>query len=533
MAGQGRMRVWGVSFIKLARIGLLCVVSCGMLSGCVEEPSRSHKVPVGTDGGVLLKITDNLRTFLHWGDSFTVRRMPDAASADETCYSLRFGTRGEIAGVYLGGALPPGTYQFPRIGADQESVGPCNGRDWLKTNSSGFAKFTVLAGKLTYLGVLARTGGEELHVSYLIPLKPDSQVDVGEIARAEFPDLAALDREGPQGWVAATLPYDRQAVERYALAHAYGLIDPNETSNGTWIFGTRVGMVRTWAPGQSKPVLHDTGRRVAFEATAVLPDGSWLVGGEESTLLRSADAGHTWQSVRGDLPFGLVEHIQPLGQDVFLTLVDGKDVFIYRGRVDAARWQKIASFHAEFAIWTGMRGVEPQSFLVNNKYYITTLPSKRLGVVDVTTGVTDVRDLPGGLASFNVSRDGVLRCRCTATIALNPYESHDLGKTWQSSTFSRYMELPGMADATHGVTLYRSGAFADPGLAYTEDGQHWNQVADAPFTLRLFFFSRDGKTAYASDGAGVIRVSRDGGKQWWTVVSIPLPIGESVPYVRF
>jgi hypothetical protein len=71
-----------------------------------------------------------------------------------------------------------------------------------------------------------------------------------------------------------------------------------------------------------------------------------------------------------------------------------------------------------------------------------------------------------------------------ATIAINPYESHDMGKAWQSSAFSRFMALPAMKDATHGVTWYKSGACDKPSMAYTEDGQTWKPTLAAPARLR-------------------------------------------------
>jgi hypothetical protein len=506
-----------------------CVLSLvAALSGCVQTPTRARIAPRDTDGGVLLKISENLPIstgMIYWGDSVTVRRMPDAADSSSTCYALHLGLRGEAAGTFLGGALPPGTYEFPTIGATKQSIGACNQRDLLKTNESRFGKFAVTAGKLTYLGVLEHTGGNELYKSYMIPMLASGSVNLAEILHVDFPELERLDIHDPQGWLSHSLPAGQDSASRFAIANSYGLFDPSQTLDGTWIFGSRTGVVRTWSRGQSRAELHDTGRRVSLLATAVLPDGSWLAGGEESTLLRSRDKGASWESVRGNLPFGLIGHVVPLGQDILLTLIDGKEVFVYRGDIESGRWRKLASFQGEFAFWTGLKGTLPQSFLVGDTY-LTTLPSKQLAIYRLSTGASEIRSLPGSISEFDAGKDGVLRCICVATIAINPYESHDMGKTWQSSTFSRFMALPAMTDATHGVTWYKSGAFDKPSMAYTEDGQTWKPTLAAPARLRHFFFSRDHKTVYASNEGGLVWASEDNGKHWDSVLHLPLPAGD-------
>ena len=511
--------------------GCLLAVAAAVLAGCVQTATRAHLVPRNNDGGVLLKISDNL-PINAWvatrGDSVTVRRLPDPTDPSATCYALHQDVRGLSASSFLAASLPPGTYEFPTIGAKDMSVGACNKRDLLKAPDSQFGKFSVSPGRLTYLGVLERTGGAELHHSYMIPMFTSAPGGLGEILHEVFPDLEKLRTDNAQGWLEHSLPPGRALLGRYALVNSYGLFSPSQAADGTWIFGSRTGVIRSWSRGQAQASEHDTGHRVSLVTTAVLPDGSWLVGGEQSTLLDSADQGRSWQSMRGDLPYGLVAKLAPTGQEVLLTLVDGKDVFVYRGDVHSAHWRKVAAYKTEFAHWTGMIGVSPESTLVGDTY-LTTLPSRHLGVYNVSTGASEVRDMPGSIAAFSVSDDHVLRCRCAATIAVSPYESSDLGKTWKSSGFSRYMALPGMADAQHGVTWYKKGLFDDPNLAYTQDGgQTWQRSIKPPFLLTHFFYARDRKIVYASNDVDTIWSSDDGGKHWDNALSIPLPAGDSL-----
>ncbi len=515
--------------MRLSKLAIPCLsLLAAVLSGCVQTATMTHLAPKENDGAVLLKISDNLPIFAFWVDTVAVRRLADAVNPSDTCYALHVSQRGQSASTFLAGALPPGTYEFPAIGATGLSVGECNHRDSLALHESKFGKFAVSPGKLTYLGVLERTGAQDVHKSYMIPVLAAEPENLDEILREVFPQLQQLDTRSPQGWVKGSLPPGMAQANGYALFYAYGLFSPSQSPDGTWIFGSRIGVVRSWRLGQPRPTMHDTGHRVSLVTTAVLADGAWLAGGDESTLLMSSDAGKNWRSVRGDLPYGLIVNIAPLQDDLLLTLVDDKKVFVYRGNIRSMHWRKVAAYQTEYAFWTGLRGAAPESRLVGDAY-VTTLPSRHLGVYHVAKGTFEVRNLPGSVAHFSVSNDHVLRCDCIAAIAVNPYESRDLGKTWTPSSLSRYSALPGMADARHGVTWYKDGLFKPISLAYTDDGgKTWQQTyAEPPQDLRHFFYSRDRKIAYASNDADTLWLSRDGGRHWDSALLVPMPPGDS------
>ncbi len=498
------------------------------LGGCIQQPSRAHVAPANGEGGVLLKVLENLpiRNDVFWGQ-VTVRRVPDASDSSIRCYALRVNFLGQSAGSWWGGALPEGTYEFPAIGAGEKPEGECNKRYLVAPHESRFGRFVITPGHLTYLGVIAQTGGRDQYNSLMIPVFGGKQEDIGEILRESFPELGALEVRSLAGWKDSTLPAAQEAVTQYALDNAYGLLGPSQAPDGAWIFGSRVGVVRSWHRGQSQAESHYTGYNVALVATAVLPDGSWLAAGDESTLLRSADGGVDWRSVRGDLPFGQIAHVVAIGSEVLLTLVRENDVLIYRGDVRSGHWKQVASHRLEFAVWTGMRNVRPESALIGDTY-VTTLPSKRLALYHVSTGTSEERGLPGSVMAFSASDDGVLRCRCTASFAFSPYESHDFGKTWQSSDFPRFMTLPFMVDASHGATAYQSGAFDRPTMAYTDDGRSWQRGVDAPRGLNHFFRSRDGQFIYVSDEAGLLWESNDVGRYWELALHVTLPAGDEV-----
>lgn len=504
-----RRRVFAMLRI-CAYIGFLAATA-GTLTGCAQPATTARATPRSGEGGVLLKIGDNVASR---GHGITVRRIPDASSPSHTCYELHVSTRGEIAGLYMGGALPPGNYEFPTIGASTFSVGECNQTFLAETHESGFGKFNVAPGKLTFLGTLERTTGPNTLFAMMVPMPSSASSDPAEIVREMFPDLHGLALDPAQGWVDGSMPAHLADVQKHALERSYGLFGPSETADGTWIFGTRTGMVRALVPGQRHATLHDTGRRVTLTSTAVLPDGSWLVGGEESTLMRSSDQGHTWQSIRGDLPFALIEHVASVGNDVMLTLVDGKDVSIYRGRTDGTTWQKLATFQTEQSFWTNIPGAGPQTAITGDDYFVS-LPSTRLAVYHMAAGTSEVRNLPGTVTAFKVSGDGVLRCRCQDILTPAPFESHDQGKSWQASTFGRGSAFPSMYDAARGVIVLQASASDNPTFAFTTDGgRNWQSTSPSFRAGTNLFHSRDPQTAYASDGAGMLLVTNDGGKHW-------------------
>jgi photosystem II stability/assembly factor-like uncharacterized protein len=495
------------------------MVAVGLLplSGCVTSPKDARAAPRGAEGGVVLNVGNNMPGFqaMYW---LAVRRVADAVNGDETCYSLRVSKRGETTTVALAGALPAGTYEFPTIGIDDFPAGACNRLVAGAPKASAFGRFRVEAGKLTDLGVLEKTRGSSLRMAYVVPMQPAARTALDERLRVQFPELAKLPLSASGGWIESSLPSGWRDMENYALDRSFGMVSPSEGTDGSLLFGTRTGMVRAWVPGETHARLLDTGHRVSLLATAMLADGAWVVGGEESTLLRSDDHGKTWQSVRGNLPFGIVEHAATFGTDVVLTLLDEKHVSVYRGRADGSAWKKVASFETSFSFWNGLPGQTPQTAVVGDDYDVS-LPSTHLGVYHVSSGRSEVLGMPGSVTELGGGRDGVLRCRCLKILVVAPYESLDLGKSWHGTSAGRFYSLPAMRDAAHGVMISRDTAMDPPSFTYTEDGQHWQVASPAPLGADTLFYARDGRTAYATEGGTMLMATRDDGKHWVQVWS--------------
>jgi photosystem II stability/assembly factor-like uncharacterized protein len=137
-----------------------------------------------------------------------------------------------------------------------------------------------------------------------------------------------------------------------------------------------------------------------------------------------------------------------------------------------------------------------------------------MAYLDLKTEQSDIRSLPGMIQKFSVSADGTLRCRCKATIAVNPYESHDLGLSWKDSNVSRFMMMPVFQDEKHGIAL-ETPIGTQYKMLYTEDGGvTWVESMDAPLGVRQMFYSHDPGIAYVGTAYGQFWMTHDNGKSW-------------------
>lgn len=493
-----------------ARI-VLAVAFCGVaiLGGCTSVPSRSPIAPRDADGAVFFKVTDNyaLEAWELPSAFLAVRRVADAASPATPCYWLRPGRRGLAGSTFLAGALPPGTYEFPNLGLPGEKLG--SGCDH---HGPASARFSVARGRLTYLGVWTqeKASGNQQAIAV---------VDDGERAHleqsvpGEFPELARLVGQPPLGFLTPKSADQNEKIMQQIVRRGFDTDARAENASGTWFYGTRTGAVRRWREGENAAPAVDTGYRVSIEAIAVLSDSSVLAGGEQSTLLLSQDQGATWTTLDVPLPYGVIFGLAVYRNDVVLALLDKDDVHIYRSDASLASWNEVAGFHTEFAFFSGVPNIRPAAF-VSGSSLVISLPSRHMAIYDMATGASATRDLPGAIQLFGMSGDGALHCKCAPVIITNPYESHDLGKTWAASTHDRYSLIPAMRDHTTGMVWTKDG------IDRTRDGGHtWARVSrpsGAPVSL---FYSQDGKQAFATDGVSMWQSANDGGT--WTRAFMP------------
>jgi hypothetical protein len=253
-----------------------------------------------------------------------------------------------------------------------------------------------------------------------------------------------------------------------------------------------------------------------------------LAGGEAGTLLQSADDGRTWTDASAGLPFGIIVQAKSIGADeLVFSLLHGKSVSLYRGRLGDARWEKLGEYPLAFKFWTGLPGMYPE-LQVQGRRVALTLPSKSGVFLDLDSGETHTISPPGSIASFVYSADGVMRCTCFRSIAANPWESRDLGRTWTDSPLDRWLGMPAWRNAQEAFS-YKGAMWSakKAGVVITRDGgQTWTQSPGPPFGMWWRpAYSADGSVMLLTGLANVERkleeqahVSLDGGATWqqWT-----------------
>ncbi|SEK34546.1 hypothetical protein SAMN05216359_101503 [Roseateles sp. YR242] len=511
------MRHGWTAWARRLGVGMWMALGAMLLSGCASVEYRSPKLQAQTDGAVVIRVLPNVQSsslyFKNW-QALEIARLPglDDSHSDgkEKVYSIAPTTVGASRSALYAGSLPPGHYRFVKFSAMQ--CGAMCVQSWMGVNQK-FSRFEVKAGQITDLGVLVQTAGEDSRSSLLTHAPKGGDALTPELVRELLPDIAPLLRQPTLGWREATVPPSMGSMQRLSITRSWGFASPHEDEAGSFLYGSANGVVGRWSPPWKRQSF-DVGERVAIDAVLVTPAGDWIAGGEYSVVKLSKDRGATWNNLRGQLPLGLVVDLTVWRDEVLLTMLKGgKDVQVYRAPAGTDQW-KLASSHPMDINWFfDVQGATPHSALVSDTL-VTTVPGRQLAVLDLPTGRDDLRKLPGAAQMFSASADGVLRCRCISTIKVDPYESRDLGQTWQESTASRFMLMPTFKDKSIGVA-FKGGFFSPSKFTYTRDGGNtWTETTEAPVFFNQLFFSRDGRKAYAVSLQGIMWVTDDDGESW-------------------
>lgn len=496
------------------RVGvLLSTVLLMFLSGCASVEMRTAEIESPTDGAVLVRVLPNMASasqfFKNW-DNIVVERLPIGAESSRQFALLPTLDSTSRTAIYAA-SLPPGTYRFVEFSA-QRCGYMCVSS--LVTMNPSFSRFEVKSRRLTDLGEIIQLG---LDNKVLFAHKPEPDAGITtELIDQALPSLKPLLAEPALSWSSDSVPAHMDAAFKLAKEMSYGFVSVKDTDQGDFVYGSANGVVFSWRPGL-RPVAHDINSQVSVESVLVTPGGSWLAGGELGILRQSDDLGATWRSIRGNLPFGVVVDLSYWNKRVIATTLHGNDVQVSSAPDGSDTWTPLAHYTMDISFWD-IPGVRAQSHLVRDTL-VTTLPGRKIAVLDLPSGKSDIRELPGAIQMFSVSQESVLRCRCAASIAVNPYESHDMGKTWQDSTNSRFMLMPTFRDEKNGIA-FEIGFFSPNRMVYTADGgKNWIETTEAPIFFNQLFYSRDGKTAYAGSARGEFWMSTDDGRSWHQMAS--------------
>lgn len=504
----------GLSLTWLLRLTLLTLAL--VLGGCASVEIRDTKIKSANDGAVVIRVLPNVQSssqfFKNW-QSLTLARLPQAGESAEVTYAVSPKLDAASRSAIYAGTLPPGQYRFVQFSAQQ--CGAVCISSWLKVGPK-FSRFEIKPGQITDLGVLVQTDMQDgTQRAALTHEAPGDHALTPELLTEVLPDLLPMMSRPRLSWSAESVPASMPTMQRAAIQLSHGFVSPRETEDGAFLYGTANGVVGRWKPGASHQAF-DIGERVSVDSVLVLPDSRWMAAGEFSTVKVSGDRGRTWQSLRGKLPLGLVVDLNLWRDKVLLTLTQGPIVKVYSAPAGTDQWALVAEHKTDVNWFFDVQGVRPQSLLLGD-VLVTTIPGRQLSVLDLHSGQAELRKLPGAVQMFSASADGVLRCRCISVIKVDPYESHDLGKTWVDSTASRFMMMPAFRDKLNGVAF--KGGFMSPSkFTYTRDGgASWLETTEAPYAFQQLFYSRDGSKAYAATVFGNLWVTENDGQTWQSI----------------
>ncbi len=415
----------------------------------------------------------------------------------------------QVARSY-GGSLPPGRYRVATICPSCGDLSePKAGED--------LPEFTVLAGKTSYLGtVMVSVQGvgdknSPLEAHWAWNAEPDARIGQ-RLLQALYPSLAQATTLTLDGWQGTPEQVLAAAERRLEIKRgSAGLLEPGAHGANGFHFGANNGVIKRWSQADGVQLI-DTGSPFLIRSVVEGEPGQLLAGGEAGTVLYSADDGLSWTDVSGDLPYGLVLQLKSAGgKDVLLSLLHGENVSLYRGRLGESRWDRLAEHVLEFKFWTGLRGIYPDMHVVGRGVALT-LPSKKALYLDLDSGESHEIDMPGSAGAFSFTADGVMRCSCARSIAVNPWESRDLGRTWTPSSLDRFMRLPVFRSPTEAFTY--KGPWLNPKSARifttTDGGRRMEQSPHLP-PIGAWVASQ----AYSADGSVMLLTgSAEVDKEW-------------------
>lgn len=491
---------------------ILALLAALFISGCASMPETRLPVPKGPDEGAVivrfLPNTESASQFMkNWHELIVeqeggAERGPQFAIRPDLLASSRSAT-------YVG-ALPPGRYRFVRF-SSQSCGAICISANI--TVGEKFSRFEVQPQRLTDLGVIVQTPSPRERSVLLAHVASDDQALVDELVRETAPALTPMLGKPKLGWREDSVPKLMPELATYAKLASHGFVQPNEVAGGQVIFGTANGALGSWKPGQEREGQFDLGTNRSVEAVLVTAGGAWLAGGELSLLMQSDDQGRSWRSIRGKLPLGLVLDLHEWKGKVLLTMLSKEQVLVFSAPVGSADWRQLGRYQTDVSVFWDIPGVRPRSLLMDD-YLVTTIPARKMVVNDLAAGTAEERELPGGVQIISASEDKVLRCRCVRGIAVNPWESSDMGKTWNPATLSRWIQQPVFRDRQHGVA-FEGAVFSSAKLVRTVDGgKTWTPSMDLNFPITSMFYSRDRKAVYAATPYGSVWGSEDDGQTW-------------------
>lgn len=521
-----------MSLPRGALFGLLC-----LLASAARADTRPDDALAPGEGGVLMTIAVDYPTAMVVNaaipqliPNLSVERVDEPGGAQ---YLLKPRLEGLQSARAYAGSLPPGRYRIRDLMGSQCRIW-CGKGTWLP-DGNDLANFEVVAGEVTYLGsimtrIVPTLPGKTWDTAWAYEDTPDLAIG-RRLLEGLYPQLAAKHPTLALHWLPFGPGAQAAAEARAAMRrNANGLYEFSEWSGDGFCFGAQHGVGKCWNRALGFQQVQ-TGSPYVLRSLLRFDGGRMLAVGEASTLLYSDDEGAHWRDVGAALPWGVVAQAEAIGGDeVLFSLVSGQTVRLYRGHLSDLAWKQVGEYTLEFKFWTGMPGAYPGLFVQGRKAALT-LPSKSGVVIDLDTGDSHPITPPGSIASFQFSADGVMRCSCARTIAVNPWDSVDEGRSFQDSPVDRWMVLPVFRDKREGFSF--KGAWLNAKntavMGTRDGGKTWAPLAKPEgqgwWTPA---YSRDGSvmvlvgmTMRYKYTVEEVQVSTDGGQSWALASRLP------------
>lgn len=487
------------------------------LTGCGVPSPRGFRSY--DDGAVIVRIlprrlTDN--QYFHVSPKIIAERESSNQKEAQT-YQITPLKKGYYNTPIYSASLPEGTYRI----LESQDI-DCNYYCSELDNHIPAGKFEIRKSQLTDLGtiILATTGKSDTAL-----LVHNSTVDpnTSEQIREMAPGLSSTLQKPILTWLPDTVPGSMPEQFMHAIQSGSNLASPKELSNGDFLYGDSHGQIIQWHQKNSQ-FTYQSIASVPIEAINVSQDGSWLAGGLGTLLKRDPKDG-SWQSIRGNLPYGLTLDIfEWRGQNI-VALLDRQDLKIYTAKQGEINWSLIATRDAikAYTMMGENTWRRPLTRLVDN-HLIIAGSGRIMANLDLETQKVEEYPPQEVVSELAATGDNILRCFCTGKIL----ESRDYGKTWtnvnSSSRNFRFYKPPVFKDKEHGVALaITDPSNINPRLIYTSDsGKTWS-ISTTPLSMErksappkewYLSYSKINSNIYLSDQRGVIMASTDNGKSW-------------------
>lgn len=511
----------------MRRVLLALLLLCLCVPLAAKSPPVNEALKSG-QGAVLFQLSNDFPAVFPGAVAPQISVTP-AGSDGKTLFFLDGSSAGfRTTRSYLG-ALPPGRYRFVDFQAVACKV-LCPGPALPAPDN--MPEFEISAGRVRYLGTIALAivsnsySTDRSAFRNYWSWKHTPEANEAKHMLGAYPDATGFSETMDSGWHGIESP-TADTARIQMKARSYGMLGATDYGEDGFYFSSHNGMIKRQTPGGALELL-DTGHDLMVTSVRELSDGQVFATGEAGMLRYSSDKGMQWIDRSEGIPFGLAANAVVIGEDeVAFTLQKNETVSLYIGKASQGAWRKLADFPLVFATWTGLPGAQPELFH-HNGTLVLTLPSRKLAVIDLASGTSELRDPPGSIAVAKLSGDGVLRCSCAKTIAVSPYESRDYGKTWTPATFSRFLGLPEFHDAQNGFS-YQGAVFSakNTGLSFTRDGGKTWDFSNHPDLARTWWqpsYSRNGKvlllysiSLFGQTAMQMLKTSQDGGKTWQTL----------------